>query len=108
MMINLKLSFFDKRDSFPFSIVRMPFCSSNMPSSIFYASIGAEVLRICGATTNIGHFKDSTKSFITRMMKQGAKDNKVDRALRKSFGRHSSLFVNIASTATGFVKLLME
>ena len=42
------------------------------------------------------------------MRKQGAKENKVDRALRKLFGRHISLFVNIASTATDFVKLLME
>ena len=41
------------------------------------------------------------------MMKQGAIESKVDRTLKKSFGRHNSLFVNIASTATDFVKLLL-
>ena len=33
---------FDKRDSFPFSIVGMPDKSSNVPSSIVYSAIGAE------------------------------------------------------------------
>ena len=37
---------FDKRDSFPFSIVRMPDKSSNVPSSIVYSAIDAESLRI--------------------------------------------------------------
>ena len=36
---------FDKRDSFPFSFVRMPDKSSNVPSSIVYSAIGAESLR---------------------------------------------------------------
>ena len=102
-----EIKLFDKRDAFPFSIVRMPFYSSNIPSSIFYASIGAETLRICRATTNIDHFTSSVKIFIARMMKQGAIESKVDRTLKKSFGRHNSLFVNIASTATDFVKLLL-
>ena len=32
---------FDTRDSFPFSIVRIPGRSSNVPSSIVYSAIGA-------------------------------------------------------------------
>ena len=43
---------FDKRDSFPFSIVRMPGKSSNVPSSIVYSAIGAESLRIARASNN--------------------------------------------------------
>ena len=35
---------FDKRDKFPFFIVRMPFFWSNIPSSIFYGSIFSEFL----------------------------------------------------------------
>ena len=34
--------FFDKRDSFTFSVVRMPGKSSNVPSGIVYSAIGAE------------------------------------------------------------------
>ena len=40
------INLYDKRDAFPFQIVRMPHKSSNIPSRFFYSSIGAEVLRI--------------------------------------------------------------
>ena len=43
---------FDKRDSFPFSIDRMPDKSSNVPSSIVYSAIGAESLGIARASNN--------------------------------------------------------
>ena len=38
----LIVGLFDKRDSFPFSIVKMPFKSTNLPSNMFYSAIGAE------------------------------------------------------------------
>ena len=44
------LGLFDKRDSFPFSIVRMPVKSSNVSSSIVYSAIGSESLRIARAS----------------------------------------------------------
>ena len=37
---------FDKRDTFPFSIVRMPDLTGNIPSSMYYGSIMSEFLRI--------------------------------------------------------------
>ena len=43
---------FDKRDSFPFSIVRMPDQSSNVPYSIVYSAIGAESSKIARASDN--------------------------------------------------------
>ena len=42
---------FDKRDSFLFSIVRMPEKSSNAPSSIAYSAVGTESLRVARAVT---------------------------------------------------------
>ena len=41
---------YDKRDGFNFSIVRLPYKYSNIPSKIFYSTIFAESLRICRAT----------------------------------------------------------
>ena len=38
--------FFGKRDDFPFSTVRIPHLSSNIPSKTFYSSFGAEILQI--------------------------------------------------------------
>ena len=43
---------FDKSETFKFSVVRMPYKRSNIPQKMFYATIGAEVLRICRATSN--------------------------------------------------------
>ena len=43
---------FDKRDFFPFSIVRMPDKSSKVPSSIVYSAIDAELLRIARVSNN--------------------------------------------------------
>ena len=49
-VIDTKL--FYKRDAFNFSVVRMPFKCSNIPNKMFYSTIGAEVLRICRATSH--------------------------------------------------------
>ena len=55
---------FDKRDSFPFSIVRMPDKSSNVPSSIVYSATGAELLRIAIASNNPESFSKAIKPLI--------------------------------------------
>ena len=51
----LHFGLFDKRDSFPFSFVRMPDKSSNLPSSIVYSTFGAESLKIARACNNLNH-----------------------------------------------------
>ena len=55
---------FDKRDSFPFSIARMPDKSSNVPSVIVYSAIGAESLRIARASNNPKSFSTAIKPLI--------------------------------------------
>ena len=58
---------FDKRDSFPFSIVRMPDKSSNVPSSIVFSAIGTESLRIARASNNPESFSKTIKPLIAHM-----------------------------------------
>ena len=41
---------FDKRNGFPFNIIRMPDKRGNIPSHVFYGSIMSEFLRIARAT----------------------------------------------------------
>ena len=53
---------FDKRNSFPFSIVRVSDKSSNVPSSIVYSAIGGESLRIARASNNPESFSTSIKT----------------------------------------------
>ena len=82
---------FDKRDSFPFHIVRMPYKSSNLPSNIFYSSIGAETLRIARASNNAASFFSSVKPLISRMLKQGANASKLSNVLKKFLTKHQML-----------------
>ena len=62
---------YDKRNSYDFHIVRFPYRKSNIPSKVFYGSIGAEILRIARATLKFENFTQSVKPFISRMKTQG-------------------------------------
>ena len=84
-------SLYDKRDSFPFSIVRMPFKCSNMPSKIFKATVGGEVLRIGRACSSTESFVKSARCLVERMKRQGAHDKELGKILKKIFGRHEEL-----------------
>ena len=54
---------FDKRDTFPFSIVRMPDLTGNIPSSMYYGSIMSEFLRIARCTLLLADFVPGQKNF---------------------------------------------
>ena len=102
-----EISLYDKRDSFPFSIVRMPFYSSNMPSAIFYSSIGAEVLRIARATSTPKYFFSSVHTLLKRMGKQGANKVRIINTLNKNFGRHGAHFRKFCKNSTELVRSLL-
>ena len=87
--INIKL--FDKRDEFPFSIVRLPYADSNIPTNMFYNSIGAEILRIGRVSSCMEHFLTSAKTVLHRAVKQGAKIIKLSKTLKKTYGRQEAL-----------------
>ena len=91
MEVSQKL--FDKRETFKFSEVGMPYKRSNIPQKMFYATIGAEVLRICRATSNYVFFLDSSRKLITRMCSQGADTEGIQRVLTKMINRHWEPFV---------------
>ena len=96
---------FDKRDGFPFSIVRMPYASSNIPRKIFYSAIGAEILRITRTTSDLNLFISSSITLLKRSFKQGAKRYLVIKELKKVFGRHMELSA-FANTSQDFINLL--
>ena len=104
---SFEVCLYDKRDKFPFSVVRMPYASSNMPSMMVYSSVSAEILRIARATSNINMFLLSSKSLLIRMRKQGAKLGKLEKVLLKTFGRHSQTFSHIAVNAREFVNNIL-
>ena len=76
---------FDKRDSFPFSIVRVPDNSSNIPPSIVYSAIGAESLRIARTSNTPESFSTATKLLIARISRQGVSTGKKKQLYCKVF-----------------------
>ena len=88
---HFEVRLFDKRDAFPFDIVRMPQRHSNIPSRIFYSSIGAEVLRIGRTSSNVISFIESSKKLLDRMFRQGATKERVIKTIKRSYGRHEVL-----------------
>ena len=96
---------YDKRNSFPFSIIRMPYRDSNIPSRMFYGCIGAEIQRIARTTTDKMMFIDHTNILLKRIKSQGSCPMFVKRMLNKTYGRHFSVFNMFSDTASSFVDL---
>ena len=55
---------------------------------MFYASIAAEALRICRATSTEGKAVQSVKSLLARMYNQGAEKSKMQKSLSKIFKKN--------------------
>ena len=83
---------FDKRDAFPFSIVRMPHMDSNIPESIFYSALVGEFLRIARSTLLLDDFTAKAKVLCQRMLSQGANRGITKRNLHKIISRHTADF----------------
>ena len=96
---------FDKRDSFPFSIVRMPEKSSNLPSSILYSAIGAESLRIARASNNPESFSTEIKPLIARMSKQWVSNEKINSSIQNFLNKHHSDFNNVCQSKQELLNL---
>ena len=84
---------FDKRDQLGFDIVRMLFCCSNVPSKMFYGCIGAEFLRISGATSKIEDLTCNCKQLLSRMLKTNAQMRRIKFSLIKMIQWHQEVFI---------------
>ena len=97
---------FDKRDEFPFSIVRMPDLSGNLPAFIFYGSIMSEFLRIARCTRLIEDFIPRAKMLCERMVSQGGSKSAVLRQVRKAIERHPIPFSKYSVPTSEIIRLL--
>ena len=69
----------------------MPYKCSNMPSKIFKATIGGEILRIGRACSTRESFFESARMVLERVKRQGAHAKELTKILKKTFGRHDEL-----------------
>ena len=83
---------FDKRDSFPFFIVRMPHRNSNIPKNIFYSALVGEMLRITRSTLQYIDFLPKAQELVKRMSNQGAEKRHCYFSLKKLVNKHTEDF----------------
>ena len=77
--------------AFRSTFVRPLFASSNTPSRMFYNCVGAEILRIGRVCSSVGNFLSASRIVIHRAMKQGAKMPRLEKIVKKMYGRHQVL-----------------
>ena len=83
---------FDKRDKFPFHVVRMPHECSNIPSTIFYGSIFSEFLRIARCTLLFEDLIPRASELFRRMTCQGGKASQIRKQIKKVITKYPSVF----------------
>ena len=99
---------FDKRDNFPFDIVRMPDLRANIPSHIFYGSFLAEVLRICRATLLYQDFLPRAKEIYNRMKNQGGSTQNLNRQIHKLVGKYPNTFTKYNKTSLSIISEISQ
>ena len=105
---NITTQLFDKRDSYNFKIVRLPYKSSNLPSKMFFSTISAELLRIGRATSNLPNFVEAARNLIVRMKRQGADVLGIRNLVRKMFHRHQEEFMKYSIDIGDMTVRLLE
>ena len=95
---------FDKRDDFPFSIIRMPDLTGNIPHHVFYGSIMSEVLRIARATLQYDDFVPRIKELFARMVNQGASKSYLSRQIDRVTAKHAAAFTSF-NVSSNTIKL---
>ena len=102
---------FDKRDNFLFTITRMPYKYSNLPSNMFYSAIGAETLhwtKIAKAINKADLFYSSVKPLLFRMIKQGTCNEKLSNILIFLFNKHQIYFKDKAKNTQEHLSLIFK
>ena len=99
---------FDKRDEFPFHIVRMPDRGSNIPSYIFYGTVLSEYLRIARSTLRLSDFLPRVSSLLVRMLNQGGNYYKILKQFKKAISRHPDTFIKYDMTQYNIIKKIKQ
>ena len=99
---------FDKRDEFSFSVVRMPYIDSNIPSYIFYGTILSEIVRIARSTLLLDDLIPRMIALLKRMLKQGADIRKIIRQCKKAMDNHSLSFSKFASSVDNIRERIIQ
>ena len=78
---------YDKRDDFNFGIVNFPFLGGDVPRC---PSFGVRFARVC---SNVDDFNNRNLFLTAKLLKQGYRYHKIQKACSKFYHRHSELIV---------------
>ena len=96
---------FDKRDAFPFFIVRMPCMCSNIPSTTFkYGSVMSEFLRNARNTLQLTDFIPRARELCERMISQDGSKDKILKQINRAMNRHPVAFESFNTTPVEILK----
>ena len=98
--VKFATSLYDKRNAFLFSIVRMSFLCSNIPSRMFYFLFGAEILRTARVSTTCESFLSVAEALVRRLLRPGGKYLPLKKVLGKIYARHPESFSHLFSDAS--------
>ena len=93
---------FDKRNTFSFFIVRMPYIDSNISKSIFYYGLVTEFLKIARTSLLYRDFHKNACETLNRMKAKGAQSLRCEKALSKVIPRREKAFAYLGEKLMKF------
>ena len=97
------IQLYDKRDDFPFSIVKMSHLKVNNLSKMFYSTHGSEVLRTASTSSSKLTFLNDSKKLIATMRYQGRRTKAFSHILPKVFRQHFQIFQKFFLTSSNSI-----
>ena len=84
---------YDKRDDFNFEIVNFPFLDGDVPRSPSYGVYISQLIRFARVCSNVEDFNNRNLFLTAKLLKQGYRYHKIQKAFSKFCHRHSELIV---------------
>ena len=96
---------FDQRNTLPIYINHMPYLDRNIPSKIFYASVGSEILNIVRITTDLVNMVTHVNLLLIWMKKKGNECTRIISLLNKIFVKYFKIYHKLSFKSNEFIKL---
>ena len=96
---------YDKRGAFNFEIKKFPFQDGDVPRPPSYGVYISQLIRLARVCSNVEDFNNRNSFLTDKLLKQGNKYHKFQKAFSKPYHRHSEL---IAKYNIGLKTLLQQ
>ena len=94
---------YDKRDDFDFHIVNFPFLSSNISSGSSYDVYISQLIRYARCCSHCDDFRYRHKCVVDRLLSQGYIACRLEKFLKKFYGRYQDLTEKYQRSVKGMV-----